>query len=179
VKIALRTLVVASLFAAILAGLLFGYPTFADDAADAWRLEDYRSGIEEADESSRELERKVQVVIRRNAMKQETMQDLLDGRITFADAAVRFAQINRQHLQRPVYSQLYPGRTEEDRAARQLVQYLRALQTPESRALADAWDFLLFDRGLSAFVTGNAQTCEESPVRWQCRGPSESSARRD
>jgi hypothetical protein len=179
VKIALRTLIVGSFLAALLAAGALRYPTFADDADTVWRLDDYQSGIRAADDGCRELDRRVETVILRNTMKQEAIRDLLDGKMTFVEAVYRFTQINRNQSQTEAYCRLYPGRTDEQRAARQLIQYLRALGEQQGMDLANAWDFLLFDRGLSVFVTDTAAISAVSPVRSQYRGLSESSARRD
>jgi hypothetical protein len=112
-------------------------------------------------------------------MKQEAIRDLLDGKMTFVEAVYRFTQINRIQSETEAYCRLYPGHTDEQRAARQLIQYLRALGEPQGVDLANAWYFLLFDRGLSVFVTDNVAVSVGSPVRSKHRGLSESSARRD
>jgi hypothetical protein len=178
-KIVLRAVVAASFVAAILVVGFAAKPTIATDVAEFWHVPEYGTRIRTAEEAFDELEKKSEIVGRRNALKQEALRDLLDGRLTFGEAVSRFAFINRTLAGSAHSARLYSGTTEEERAARQVIQYLRALHDPRARELAAAWDLILFSRVWSSSPMDCCAVCARWPARSPCRGPSESTDHRD
>jgi hypothetical protein len=69
----------------------------------------------------REIMARVRALERRALEKTRTVVDLLDGRLTFFEAAAHFLRLNQEFPQQPVY----PGTegSEEERACRQVIQW--------------------------------------------------------
>ena len=125
--------------AALAAVGITAYPAIAEGGgADPWDAPGWHSRLTECEREAGELARKEQVILRRTAVRAETVADLVAGRIDAADAARRFVELNRtcpDALRR--VRQLYAGDTDEQRAVWQLVAHVRAYPHPRARAVAD------------------------------------------
>lgn len=134
----LRALAAISFLTALAAVGVFADPSAAEEAGlDVWHVVDDERRIRAAEESNRAFDRATEESARRIAARDEVKRDLAEGRLTFAEAAARFTQINRSDPRATVYARrFYPGRTEADVAARQLVQHLRVSLDPTVRGLA-------------------------------------------
>lgn len=148
-KWTLRAAALSTFLIAVVAAGLFAYPSPADDKGGGlWHVMDDRRRVAAAEETARVLEREMEVADRRMSLRAEVVRDLLGGRLTFEDGARRFAELNRTL---PAYLNDYtcrrfPGRTEEERAAHQLVCQLRVTNEPAAVALADEWECVLAGR---------------------------------
>jgi len=139
VKLTLRLLAVSSLLSAAGVAAVLAYPAEADDpGGDIWQIVKARSSIEEADRSMRQLDLDDEHVMRRVAIREEVIRDLVAGRMTFQQATQRFVELNRTHPSALAnLRRMYAGRTDEERAARQLVTHMRNCGNPAAAALAD------------------------------------------
>jgi hypothetical protein len=61
----------------------------------------------------------------RVALKQETVLDMLDGRLTVAEAADRFLEVSSSHPESLEHLRLSPGENDEEKALSQLVTFAR------------------------------------------------------
>jgi hypothetical protein len=142
VKLTLRLLAVCSFLSAVGVAVIFAYPAEADDpGGDIWQIVKAQSRIAEADRNMRKIDQEDEHVMRRVAIKQEVIRDLVDGRITFEEATQRYVELNRKHdLALTYLRRTYPGRTDEERAARQLAAHLRNCGYPAAAALGEEWE---------------------------------------
>jgi hypothetical protein len=142
VKLTLRLLAVSSFLSAVGAAAILAYPAEADEAGgDIFQIVDAQSRIVEADRNMRKIDRDSELVMRRVAIKQEVIRDLAAGRMTFEDAAQRYVEVNRLQESALTYMrQNYRGRTDEERAARQLAAHLRNSGNPAAAALGEEWE---------------------------------------
>jgi hypothetical protein len=145
----LRAAALSTFLTALVAAGLFAYPSPAEDAGiDFWNLMDDRQRVAAAEETARILESEAEMTDRRIAVRAEIVRDVADGRLAFEDGARRFAELNRT-LPGPLAAcarDRFPGRTDEERAARQLVSHLRHANAPATSALADEWECVLASR---------------------------------
>ncbi len=84
------------------------------------------------DDEARRVLRESEVALNRIAFKNEVIADLLNGVLSFEDAAIRFARINRELSPDAHFFRLYPGRSLEEQSAWQLVAHLKASRLPGS-----------------------------------------------
>ena len=91
----------------------------------------------DSEREARELDRQAEVIVRRTAIRTETVAELLAGRLTAEEAVRRFDDLNRlepgtlAHLRG-----LYEGQTDEERAAWQLVAHVRNHPDPRAQEVA-------------------------------------------
>ena len=99
---------------------------------------DWRARITTSEREARELAKREEVIVRRTALRSETVTDLVAGRISPEDALTRFIDLNRTSplALRRVRLQ-FPGDTDEERAIWQLVAHVRALPDDRAEAVAD------------------------------------------
>jgi hypothetical protein len=106
--------------------LLLGLPAslaLALWAASACREEArLRASLDTLAEEANAMDVDRDAILARMALKRVLVNDLVDGRVTLAEATGRFLALNRQH---PAYMSAirgdYPGRTDEESQARNLV----------------------------------------------------------
>ena len=136
-KLTLRTVAAGTLLAA--AGLT-AFPSLAEAAGvDFWHTPNMHLGIASAEEEARRLDREGEATVRRTAVRFEIVGDVADGRRTFAEATARFVELNRSNPAALQYTRtMFPGDTDEARAAWQLVSHLRHFAHPKAKAAADA-----------------------------------------
>lgn len=138
-KLTMRALVAGAFLTASAVVCITAYPALAQElSADIWDGPDWRTRLTDSERRAHELARQEEVVVKRVALRNEVVNDLIAGRLTADDAIVRFVELNRtgQEMMRRVRER-YGGDTDEERAGWQLVSHLRSRQTPRARALAD------------------------------------------
>jgi hypothetical protein len=149
-KWTLRAASLSTFLTALAAACLYANPTWAEDAGvDFWHVVDDQERIVAAEESARRFDKEIDRAMQRMAVRAETLRDVIDGRLTFDEGARRFVELNRTlpaHLAEYM-CQRYPAQTELERAARQLVSYLRLTREPAALALAKEWERVLAGRG--------------------------------
>jgi hypothetical protein len=140
----LRALALGTFVAAIGAGALFAFPAPEPDGeTESWDVFELRRRMAAAEEDGRRIEREEELLRRRLAMKQVIIGELLADRLTFDEAASRFAEVNGLQPSAIGYLRLtYPGESDEERAAWQLARHLRGSCDPRARALGDKWECL-------------------------------------
>jgi hypothetical protein len=91
---------------------------------DVWNLPALQEQITDEAGKARDLDRKETEVLRRMELKDRLVADLIAGRATLAEVTPQFLDLNRD---RPGYVTAiritYPGRTDEERTARTVLQY--------------------------------------------------------
>jgi hypothetical protein len=91
---------------------------------DVWNLPALQDQIAGEAAKSREFDRRDADVFRRIELKERLVADLIAGRVTLAEVTPQFLELNRD---RPGYMLAirasYPGRTDEERTARTVLQY--------------------------------------------------------
>src|SRR5262245_10519232 len=147
-KLSLRTVALRVFVFALIAAGLFTYPAIAEDSGtDFWSVLDLHDRMAQAQEESRWADREELAVMRRIAVRNEVIRELLEGRITFEEASERFAELNRHHAAAMGYvRRAYSGRTDEERAAWQLASHLRGFGDPAAKALGEKWECILASR---------------------------------
>jgi hypothetical protein len=137
-RLLLRAAAVSSFLAAVAVAGLSACPTLADEVEALTLVMDDQARLAAAEESIARIDQESELVQRRAAIKQEVVRDLLEGRLTFDDAVRMFADSNRMQESATTYlRRRYPGRTDDERAAWQLIGYLRLTHNPRARMLAD------------------------------------------
>lgn len=120
--------------------------------ADVWNLPALHAKIDEAEERSRELGADGEEVRHRIAVKETIIADVLDGRCDLAAATARFTELNASHPDcMSVIRSSYPGDTDEEKLARNVISYCEsrvpAAQRPALTArLTAELDFMLLCR---------------------------------
>jgi len=117
---------------------LSAVPSAAESAGlDFWHVPELHEQFEANERRDAELERRSEQAMRRIALREEVVSELVSGQVSFEVAARRFAQINRTDLAATRFARLtQPGRSDEERAARQVIAHVRALNTPRALTLA-------------------------------------------
>jgi hypothetical protein len=141
VKLTLRLLAVSSFLSAAGLAAVFAYPAEADDpGGDVWQIVKAQSRIAEADRNMRKIDQEDEYVMRRVAIREEIIRDLVAGRMTFEQATQRYVELNRTYPTALTnLRRMYAGRTDEERAARQLVTHMRNSGNRAAAVLADEW----------------------------------------
>jgi hypothetical protein len=138
-KLMLRALAAGSLLAALTGAGFTAYPAFARDTGfDFWESPDLQKRITACKQRARGLDRKGTSVVNRTMVRSETVDELLEGRLTLEEVVRRFVELNRSEPEMMGWVQSrFPGDTEEDRATWQLVSHLRVRLHPRAQVLAD------------------------------------------
>jgi hypothetical protein len=100
--------------------------SFRDNPGDSWE-EDFRSRAEHKRREA--LEARRAAFLRRLDAKQQVETALLDGRMTLAEAAIRFRAIYKQWAAVPYTESIlaqFPGRSEDERYCRWVIACIRA-----------------------------------------------------
>jgi len=141
VKLTLRLLAASSLLSAVGVAAIIAYPAEADDpGGDIWQIVKAQSSIAEADRNMRKIDQDDEHVMRRVAIREEVIRDLVARRITFEQATQRYVELNRTHPSALAnLRRIYAGRTDEERAARQLVTHMRNSGIPAAIAMGEEW----------------------------------------
>lgn len=138
-KITLRAVAAGAFLTALTAAGLTAHPALAEEIGlDFWHVPDLRIGMSDSDREYRDLEKKGEVITRRVAIRTETVEDLIAGRIDVEEAVRRFNELNRlepKMVER--VRRMYVGDTDEQRAGWQLVAHVRVFQHPRAAAVAD------------------------------------------
>ena len=143
----LRTAAVGSFVTAVCAIAVSAQPSRATDLRELWYVMGDQERLRKAEESGARLDREVETVLSRIACKDEIVQDVLNGALPIDEAAARFAELNRAHPPAlDLVRRCYPGRTDDERAARQFLTYLRLTRRPAALALAAEWEGRLVGR---------------------------------
>jgi hypothetical protein len=147
-RLSLRALALTSFLVALTAAGIFADSSAAKEVgADFWHLADNQRRLSAAEAAIRDIDRQNSLAVRRIAIRHEVRRDLIEGRVTFEEAAGRFAELNRADPQAAEFARrFFRGRTDEDRAARQVIQHLRVSRVPGAMGLADEWDCVLATR---------------------------------
>ena len=137
-NLSMRHFVVGSFLFSLVGIGLFAYPSLAEEAGiDFWNVPEYQRRIRSAQQRREELDRKDKIVLQRTILKVEVVEQLIAGVWTFEEAVTRFETINRTMPTGMPAAGPEPGRTDREKAAFQLVRYLRSLNTPQSKLLAE------------------------------------------
>ena len=123
-------------------GFIASNTTWAEDLGlDVWNVSDLQDRVAAAESMDVELDRRNATVIRRLDYRHETVEDLLAGRITGPEAHARFVDANRSHPRATEFLRdRWPGRTDEERSARQLVMFVKVAHHPRSAEIAAELD---------------------------------------
>jgi hypothetical protein len=122
----------------VLMGASYAFPNWAARSGADWRsLSNLLSGLEEGLRQNEELDRRLAVTEQCNAGRQEVVADLIAGRISLLQAAVRFGCLNQRLPESGVaYRYAYPGNSEAERLCRYVIAYTRTTLIDESPELA-------------------------------------------
>jgi hypothetical protein len=134
-----RALVVGVCLVALGIVAVTTYPALAGElGSDLWEGPDWRTRLTESERRATELARVEQATVWRTAVRTETVNDLIAGRIRIDEAVGRFVDLNRADpATRQRVRERYPGDTDEERAGWQLVGHLKSRRSPRALALAD------------------------------------------
>ena len=109
----------------------------SDLGLDFWNLNRLDTEMKKSAQIGLDLDRKLMAVMRRCALKQDLAVDLIDGRITLSEAAVRYRELNSME---PVLINLLrdaiPAGTDEIRAARQVIEFVTNADHPRGLEVA-------------------------------------------
>jgi hypothetical protein len=123
-------------FVLIGVGVLAIHPRWASSVgADVWSASAYQERIRTSDELHGRLERENQETLRRMAVKESIVEELLAGRVTLAEATDQFAEINESlpHSMDRIRATC-PGQSDREKLARNVIAFARA------RAPGHEWD---------------------------------------
>ena len=104
-----------------------------------WELPELRRQLREADDEDRRLAAENAELMRCLRAKEAVVADLLRGRMTFAGAADRFGALNESYP--ACAAQLrghYPGATDREKCARNVIDYALHRAAPHEEAAARA-----------------------------------------
>jgi len=147
-KIAMRTLALGTfLFVLAVTGVLACPAIAEDDGTDVWALVEFRTRMAQSEAQSRTIDRENECVRRRIAIKHEIVHDVVIGRLTFEEAALKFAELNRvppgsiDHVRKR-----FRGNTDEECARWQLAAHMRGSVDPAAQAMGEVWECILTGR---------------------------------
>lgn len=138
-KLTYRALIAGACLIALATVAVTAYPALAQDlGVEFWDAPDWRTRLAESERRHCELERAGDVVVRRTALRNETVNDLIAGRIRIDEAVRRFVELNNSSpTTLKLVRERHPGNTDEERATWQLVGHLRSRKTPRTLSLAN------------------------------------------
>ena len=116
--------------------VLVAHPTLAQSiGADVWNMPALKEQVRAADAEDDRLSTEDDDVLRRIAIKDTIVIDLIAGRTTLADATTRFTELNAG---RPRYlaalRESYPGAPDQEKFARNVISFAVSRVAPEERA---------------------------------------------
>ncbi len=111
-------------------------PGLARAGVDFWDIDNARADLTETSAEARELAVRDDSVMRRIAIKEELITDLIAGRASLADVSARFLELNADE---PGYLDVLcatvPGDSDAERAARNVIDYTGPrISSPAARA---------------------------------------------
>ncbi len=113
----------------VMAGLVCSLPTRLAREMDGWFGLPQARSIEALRQTEEDLERKMELILSRIQAREGVIEDLLQDRISFAEAVVAFLTISNRYPCFAVDFSPFPGKTPEERAAQHVMQWVRvALQ---------------------------------------------------
>jgi hypothetical protein len=147
-KLTVRTIALGTVLSVFTAAGLLVYPAFAEEtAADIWTVIECQNQMADAERQMRERQCEDEVVLERIAMRREVIHDVVAGRLTFEEASLRFAELNRGHAAALNYvRRAFPGQSDEERAAWQLASHMRRSGDPAAQALGEELECILTSR---------------------------------
>src|SRR5262245_23038271 len=133
------SLALGAFLIALLAVGVFVYPSLAaESTADFFDIPDLRETIRSEERIETDLIRADQEVLHRLGCRLEVVSDLVVGQITFELAVRRFVDLNRSDPAAQRLTRLaFGGRTDEERAARQVIAHVRSFNSRPTDELAD------------------------------------------
>jgi hypothetical protein len=141
VKLSLRTIAAGSFALSLLTAGLRANPSVAEEAGfDFWNVPTYHETMTTSEKEFRDADRKDTVVCRRTELKLAIAQDIVDGKLSFEEATVRFVELNRMHPPAMVSVHGVYSPTSDEAAARQVAAFVRATRKPGADQLADDWE---------------------------------------
>jgi hypothetical protein len=116
--------------------VLIAHPTLAQSiGADVWNMPALKEQVRAADAEDDRLTSEDDDVLRRIAIKDAIVAEMIAGRTTLADATDRFTELNTG---RPRYlaalRDCYPGATDQEKFARNVISFAVSRVAPEERA---------------------------------------------
>lgn len=146
-RLSVRSLVLGSFLSALATAGLCSHPSFAEEAGfDFWNVSELQQRQITDEEKHEQMSRQDEIVLRRLDLREDVMQELLNEQISFEEAITRFVNFNRSLPTKVGVAVTFRGKTEEDRAAWQLVSYLSSRRTPFANALREQWECILTSR---------------------------------
>ena len=135
-KWTLRLLATATILT--VGGFIASNTTLAEDIGlDVWNVPELQDRVASAESRDAELDRENATVGRRLDWRHDIVADLLAGRIPGDEAHARFLDANQSHPKATQYLRaLWPGRSDEERTARQLIKYIQVADHPRAAELA-------------------------------------------
>lgn len=127
-------------FAAAVLGLFAAHPTWAKSLGlDVWDVPTMGEELRAGAEADRKLSDQSTEVRRRIVVKDAIIADLLARRITLVEATEQFTALNAS---RPEYLEIirlaYPGETDQEKFARNVIAFAHMRAAPDRRADLDA-----------------------------------------
>lgn len=136
-KVPVRPLTVSLCLVGSLAVASAAYPSLVEEmASDLWNVNEYQSEYDQAVRDRRELDRDSGYLMTRIEMKMHAIDALIEGRSAFAETVETFRTANRDFRVRVDESTPRRGACDRQRAAWQVVEFLRSRHTPEADAIA-------------------------------------------
>jgi hypothetical protein len=147
-KLSLRTMALGTFVFTLIPAALFAYPALATESGtDFWNVFELQDRVSQAEQESRRAEREGAFVVNRLAVRHEVIRDVIDGRMTLEEASQRYADLNKLRATTLEYvRRVFPGRTDEERAAWQFAAHLRRFGDPVAEALGEEWECVLASR---------------------------------
>jgi|RhiMethySRZTD1v2_1073278.scaffolds.fasta_scaffold711668_2 hypothetical protein len=147
-ELSLRTVAVGTFVLALVAAGLFAYPAIAEESAmDSWNVFELQDRMAQAEQESLRAEREGAMVMNRLAVRNEIIRDVVDGRMNCEQASQRYAELNKRQASTLEYvRRVFPGRTDEERAAWQFAAHMRRFGEPVAEAIGEEWECVLASR---------------------------------
>jgi hypothetical protein len=119
-------------------GFLCCTPTlpFGDEESRFQEDEQYQQEVHRG----QKLKAQLRELPRIREAKRRIASDLIAGRLTLAEAAARFRELDRKTMDAPTYSRVlklhFPGASEEERICRKVIRHALYVVNPQSEAAA-------------------------------------------
>jgi hypothetical protein len=121
----LRFTVSALFLGTVLTGVVSAYPESAEAlGVDIWNLPALERQVEQSERFDAELDEWGRTIFTRLDGKHRVTLELLEGRLSLLQAAVRFRDLNTLPRRNPVdLRDLFPGRSDAERVCRQVIRW--------------------------------------------------------
>jgi hypothetical protein len=129
-----RVLIASGL--ALIVSVLVVHPTWAQAlGVDVWTVPELKEQVRASSAEGDRLADEDEDVLRRIAIKEGIVSDLIAGRSTLAEASERFTVLNAA---RPEYANAvrdaFPGATDQEKTSRNVISYALTRVAPHARA---------------------------------------------